>query len=385
MTPLRPVFADGAILGAGDLTSLSTLDRDRDARHARHLHTPGVAAGLELVTEDRASASGAIYVEVSVTAGYALDGTGRELVSPATVPVSPDRFLSEVPNPVSDPVHDPSGNVTVWYPVFLHGLDAEVAATDGRLGCQAVAGPSRVAEEVEIEFGRPGDASVEQPSPAPDAGPGDGDWRVLVGFVRLDTSIGSGQFVAAAASADGVRVPTAGARAGLVAGQTGRVEVRPAPAATAGAPAVVLDDAEGGSLVFGLHNGTGAVTPLMTVDASGNLTVTGTLAGVQSAGSVLVASGAAFDGTVLPLPGGADPAAIESGSLVVSVQVTPRPPQVDSAPTAGQRFVPAECRVDEERRVHCWGTWFTPGQTATADVSSACDYLVLVSVGAGGA
>jgi len=380
VTPLRPLFTDGAILGAADLTTLSTLDRDRDARHARHLHTPGVASGLALTSTDDQTASGAAFLDVTLTAGYAVDGTGRELVAAAALPVSPDRFLGEIPNPVKQPGSD----ISVWYPVFVHGLDADVAPTNGQLGCQAATGPTRVAEDIEVEFGRPGDASVEQPVPAPDAGPGDGSWRVLVGFVQLDTSIG--KFVEVAAEADGVRVPGAGARAGLVAGQTGRVEVRAVPATTAGVPAVTLDDGDGGSLVFGLHNGTGSIAPLMTVDASGNLEVTGTIKGVQTAGTVLVASGTAFDGVVLPLPAGADAAAIASGALTLSVLLTPRHPAPDSRPTTGQRFIPAECRVDDERRVHCWGTWFTPGGTSTPeDASSACDYLVLVSVGQAGA
>jgi hypothetical protein len=380
VTPLRPLFTDGAILGAADLTTLSTLDRDRDARHGRHLHTPGVAVGLELTSADNQTAAGAAFLDVTLTPGFAIDGTGRELVAAEALPVSADRFLGEIPNPVKQPGSD----ITVWYPVFVHGLDAEVAATNGQLGCQAATGPTRVAEDVEVEFGRPGDASVEQPVPAPDAGPGDGSWRVLVGFVQLDTSIG--KFVEIAAEADGVRVPGAGARAGLVAGQTGRVEVRAVPATTAGVPAVVLDDDEGGSLVFGLHNGTGSIAPLMTVDASGNLVVTGTLKGVQTAGAVLVASGVAFDGVVLPLPTGADPDAIASGGLTLSVLLTPRHPAPDSAPSPGQRFVPAECRIDDDRRVHCWGTWFPPGATGTPqDVSSACDYIVLVSVEQGGA
>ena len=39
MSPTRPLFLDGAILGAADLTALEQLDRDRDARASRHLHT----------------------------------------------------------------------------------------------------------------------------------------------------------------------------------------------------------------------------------------------------------------------------------------------------------------------------------------------------------
>jgi hypothetical protein len=381
-SPVRPVFSDGSILGADDLTALGQLDRDRDARHARHLHTPGIAAGLELTTEESVTTSDATYVEVTLQPGYAVDGTGRELVVAAPLPVSHDRFLGDVPNPVED---TSLTNTTVWYPVFVRGLDAALATSNGQIGCQTGSGPRRIAEDVEIEFGRPGDANAEQSPPAPDAGPGNGSWRVLVGFVRLNTDID--RFIEVTTIADGIGVPTAGARAGLVAGRDGRVEIRPRPAAAAGVPAVVLDAEKGGSLVFGLHDGAGAVSPLLSVDASGNLAVSGTIDGVQTAGSVLVVSGSAFDGTVLPLPAGADQDAIESGDLELSVLVYPR----HQAPLSAsyQRFIPAECRVDENRRVHCWGTWFdptvTPSATNVAHVSSSCDYLVLVSVPKGGA
>jgi hypothetical protein len=380
MSPVRPVFSDGAILGAGDLTALGQLDRDRDARHARHLHTPGIAAGMELNAEKRATEGGAAYVDVALQPGYAIDGTGRELVLATPLPVSSDRFASDVPNPVmsSDDV------VTVWYPVFVRGLDAPVAATNGQMGCQGGGGPSRIAEDVEIEFGRPGDATLEKKPPAPDAGPGDGDWNVLVGFVRYNPKIT--RFVAATATADGVRVPTAGARAGLVAGQRGRVELRPGPGTAAGAPVIVLDGEER-SFVFGLRTGTGGVAPLLKIDASGNLVVTGTLGGGQTVGTVLVASGTASDGTVLPLPAGTDVHAVRSGALEVSVMVSPRYPELPRS-TSGDadaaRFAPAECRVDAERRVHCWGTW-SPDGAHRREESAACDYLVLVSVPQGGA
>jgi hypothetical protein len=372
MSPTRPVFSDGAILGAGDLTALEQLDRDRDARATRHLHTPGVGAGLELHPEDRQTDSGAGYVDVTVQPGYAIDGSGRELVVGAPLPVPWDRFTADIPNPVTQP----ASTVTVWYPVFIHGLDAPVVSTNGQAGCQGGAGPTRISEDVGIEFGRPGDAGVEQPVPAPDSGPGDGSWRVLVGFVRLDTAID--RFVEVSASADGVSVPTAGVRAGLVAGQTGRVEVRPRPAASAGVPTVIVDAANGGSLVFGLHNGTGAVTPLVSVDSAGNLTASGTISGVQTAGTVRVVAGTASDGAVLPLPAGVDSAAVASGAVEVEVLVTPRYPQLGT----GVRYVPGECRVDTDRRVHCWGTTFTPGSAAApvADVAGSCDYIVLVSV-----
>src|SRR4051812_30841785 len=102
MTPTRPVFSDGAILGAADLTALAQLDSDRAARAARHLHTPGVGAGLKLTAAAPANPSpGPAYVEVQLTTGYAVDGSGRELVLSSALPVSVDRFTSEDPNAAS--------------------------------------------------------------------------------------------------------------------------------------------------------------------------------------------------------------------------------------------------------------------------------------------
>jgi hypothetical protein len=379
MTPVRPVFNDGAILGADDLDALAVIDRDRAARHARHLHTPGVGAGLALRKEERSTTAGVAYIDVTLERGYALDGTGRELVVAQPLPVSPDRFLGDNPNPPTMP----GEQVTVWHPMFIRGFDATATATNGPVGCEAASGPGRVEEDVEVEFGRPGDAGADQPVPEPDAGPGSGSWRVLVGFVRLDTSIG--RFVEAESLADGVRVQPAGVRAGLVAGHDGRVEIRPRPAGTSGVPAMVVDEADGGSLVFGLHSGSGAVKPLMTVDASGNLTVEGTVKGVLTSGAVLVVAGAAFDGTVLPLPDGVEPEDVDTGAVDIALHLTPRLPDPSGAPTPGQLFLPVECSVDDERRVTCRGEWFNPGIAGSNAASAACNYLVVVSVPQGGA
>ena len=114
----------------------------------------------------------------------------------------------------------------------------------------------------------------------------------------------------------------------------------------------------------------------LTVDSSGNLTVPGTLHGVQSAGSVQVIAGTAFDGTVLPLPPGVSQEKVDSGALAVSIVVTPRLPVV----TGAERFIPAQCRVDGDRRLQCWGTLIAlPGGTPK-DVPGSAEYLVLVSV-----
>ncbi len=374
MTIARPQFSDGQILAAADLTGLETNDRDRDARHARHLHSPGVGAGLTLASVPQTTPSGAPYVDLTLTAGYAVDGTGRELVLAEDRPLSPDRFTGDNPKPTLQ-----SGSTeTVWHPVFVRGIDLNLAQTSPALGCQA-AGGTQVAEDIEVEFGRPGDAAAPQVAPPPDTGPGDGAWRVLVGFVRFDTALG--RFVDSGTSADGVSVSGAGVRAALVTGQLGRVELRARPAADSGVPAVVLDSANGPSLVFGTHTGTGTVAPLLTVDSAGNLELEGAVKAKGTAGTVLVVGGVAFDGTVLPLPAGVDQTTVDSGGLELVVHVSPRLPDLTSGPTGAVLFVPAECRVDADRRVTCWGQWITISGLESA--AASCDFLVIAAVPGG--
>ena len=220
MTTARPAFVDGAILAAADLSSLQSTARDRDARHARHLHTPGVCSGLELVSEKRTTTSGVDYVDVTMTAGYAVDGTGRELVLAADQQLSPDRFLADNPNPPKEP----GKNFSVWHPVFVRGLDAAVAGEAQPSTCANGSGRGTIEEIVEVEFGRPGDSDLDQPIPPPDSGPGDAAWRVLVGFVRLDTTIS--RFHEIGTSADGVAIAGARRRGRpLVSASAGRLEL----------------------------------------------------------------------------------------------------------------------------------------------------------------
>lgn len=375
MTTTRPTFVDGAILAAADLGSLETTGRARDARHARHLHTPGVGSGLTLLTKDAVTDGGRDYVDVSLSSGYAVDGTGRELVVGAEIQLSPDRFRDDNPNPPLEP----GGTFSVWHPVFVRGVDQALAGAPAQGQCANGPGRGGVEELVEVEFGRPGDSDRDQPAPAPDAGPGDGTWRVLVGFVRFDTSIN--RFSAVGVSADGATVTGAGAAASVVAG-TGRVEVRARAAPDVGVPVLLLDSAPAASLTFGTHDGTGGVAPLLAVDSSGNLTVAGTLKGVQTAGSIRVVSGTASDGTVLPLPDGVDQAAVDAGALQVSVLVHPHLPP----PRTSAVFVPTVCEVDADLRVSATGDWvdLVANPVTVTNESASCDFLVLVSVPEGG-
>jgi hypothetical protein len=373
MSIARPIFADGAILAANDLSTLESIGRDRDARHARHLHTPGVAVGLQLRAENRTTTTGVAYVDVILGQGAAYDVGGRELIVAPDLILSPNSFKDQNLNPTLEP----GQTVTVWHPVFIRGLDTAVTPNTAALGCQGRGGGGRIVEEVEVEFGRPGDASASQPAPAPDAGPGDGASRVLVGFVRYDTAID--QFTAASSSADGVTVAGAGARAGLVAGQFDRVELRARITPDSGVPAVVMDSAPGPSLVFGTHTGSGTVKPLMAVDAAGNMEIQGALKAAGTAGSVRVLGGTAYDGTVLPLPAGVEQAKVDSGGIELVIHVTPRLPTQGPPPLT--LALPVECRVDADRRVHCFGLLIGGGGIGLAGMS--CDYVVLAAVPGG--
>ena len=373
MTPVRPLFSNGAVLGAADLTTAVDADRDRDARHARHLHTPGIANGLALATSDQTTAGGAPYVDVVLETGVANDPAGRELVVAEPIPLAWERFLEDVPSPRLEP----GETFTVWHPVFLRGRDDPVAQDQGPAGCGAATGPARMEEQVEIEFGVPGDETAFDPDPPPDAGPVLGSWRVLVGFVRFDTVIK--QFVKAGPEAGGVRAPGAGVRADLVAGRGGQVEIRPQARPADGVAALVVGG-DPASLLFGRHKASGGIEPLLTVDSAGNVEVKGKVNAVKTSGGVLVNAGTAFHGTVLPLPAGAGQV-LGSGAAEVAVHLTPRLPDLDSAPSPGHRFVFAECHADADRRVTCWGSWFDPANAAgPQDAAAACDYLVLVSV-----
>jgi hypothetical protein len=175
-----------------------------------------------------------------------------------------------------------------------------------------------------------------------------------------------------------------GARAGLIAGQYGRVELRGRAAADAGVPVLAIDSEQGPSLVFGSHTGSGTVSPLVKIDAAGNLEIQGALKSKGTAGSVQVAAGSVMDGAVVPLPDGVDQATVDSGGIELIVHVTPHLPEPGTGPTGNHLFLPAVCRVDTDRRVECTGNWFNPA-AAGAPVSAAisCDYLVLAVVPGG--
>jgi hypothetical protein len=370
--PTRPTFQEGQVLAAADLAATVEHARGTAARHARHLHDWGIAEGLALVTEDRTDPStNARFVEVSVSAGLALDGTGRELVVPTPVVLSEGEF--EAVNGADQPTPEP-------YPVFLAAADRVLPAA-GLVSRNGVAGPTRVTESYQILFGRLGDELLvaDQDPPAVGAPPADPPvrWLVLLGFVQWT----DGHFSRVSPDARGVRPRYAGVRADTVAARSGSLALRSHSTVQEGKPALVLSGEDPPSLVFGLYQGTGAVSPLMTVAANGNLSIAGSFSGRISAGSVLAVSGTATDGMVLPLPSGVSREEVADGRVALHVFVTPRVP-----PSANRSIlhVPAETTVDSDRRVLCRIRAYDPLMTpeSVAEHPGAVDFLVLATVAA---
>jgi hypothetical protein len=85
----RPTFYEGEILPAADLVGSVDYARNQLARHDRYLHRWGIATGLVLQGTKKATVNGTAYVAVTLVAGIAIDGYGREIVVPADAQLSP--------------------------------------------------------------------------------------------------------------------------------------------------------------------------------------------------------------------------------------------------------------------------------------------------------
>ncbi|MBE1493305.1 hypothetical protein H4696_000405 [Amycolatopsis lexingtonensis] len=367
--PLRPEFHEGQVLAAADLAATVAYARSTAVRHARLSHDWGIADGLGMTTENRTDpVSGDRFVEVTVQAGLAIDGTGREIVVPAPVVLSEADF---------EAVNGAGGKTTEPYPVFLTAADRAQPST-GPASCAGAGGPTRVEESYQIVFRRLGDERLvaDQQPPAVAAAPAapPAQWLVLLGFVQWST----GHFTAVVPVARGVGPRYVGVRADTVSARSGSLALRTQPAVQEGKPALVLSGAAEPTLVYGLYKGTGEVDPLLTVTSNGNLTIAGSFSGQISAGSVLATSGSATDGMVLPLPSGVTPAEIADGRVSLHVYVTPKIPPSDSGLT-----VPAEATVDGDRRVRCRLRSYDPGVGPTVtETPGSVDFLVLATVAA---
>ena len=102
---LKPIYYDGQILDASDLGASVDYARDQLARHARYSHSWGIDFGYVLTFNGS---------QVTVAAGVAIDGRGRELVLASDQVLDPTTFNSAHVFDQMNP--DP------WYPVYVRGL-----------------------------------------------------------------------------------------------------------------------------------------------------------------------------------------------------------------------------------------------------------------------
>jgi hypothetical protein len=366
MTPERPIFFEGQVLAAADLTGTVEYGRAEVARHERYLHDWGIAEGLELTTVERTDA-GTKYVEVTLGPGLAIDGTGREIVVSVPDLLSPADFVRD---------NGASPKSGAYYPVLLQGTDSDTPAPPLTTGaCGPASQPTRKQEGFAISYGGLGDLSLdEQPVPDVSAGPvpaaGGHPWEIQVGSVQWDNAIkkftdanGAGRRYA------GVKADTVAARKGTL---TLRAQLSPAP----GQPALLL----GGDppFTFGLYKGGNAVDPRLTVSAQGDVVATGTIKGALAPlaqGEIRVQSGTATDGVIIPLPPGINEDQVARGGVIVYLHLTPHTPQ---STTPGSWYAPIECNVDASRRLHCL-VHVTPAG-AISPQPGAADYLVVATV-----
>ena len=182
MTPERPVFSEGQVLAAADLTTAVDYGRGQAARHDRYLHDWGIAEGLELTATPDSSGK---YVDVTLGPGVAVDGTGREIVVPTSVPLDTAEFFN---------VNGASPQAGTNYPVLLCATDTDSPAGSATIGASGSGRqPTRTQEGFVLTFGALGDDLTLDEQQAPDVtdGPGPSSgrpWQILVGFVQWDPS-----------------------------------------------------------------------------------------------------------------------------------------------------------------------------------------------------
>jgi hypothetical protein len=244
--------------------------------------------------------------------------------------------------------------------------------------CQNSSATRRV-EGYEITFGRPGDEldlDVQEQSFVDD-GPGNGQWKVLLGFVQWKDK----HFVGVASVSDGTGRRYAGVQADVVAARGGNLSLRTRTNAEAGKPALIIDDDPDHVLLqFGKLTSQGSVTALFSVNEKGDVIAAGKFIGALSAGAVQVESGIASDGMILPLPPGITQAQLENGEALLHVHISPRICE-DAAPSADIWLpTPIETWVDLERRLRCRVRWFKTSDSTVQDHPGVCHYLIVASV-----
>jgi hypothetical protein len=381
----RPEFSDGQILDASDLNLSVDYSRDEDARHARYSHSWGITFGYDLKINGS---------QVTVAAGVAIDGRGKQLVLANDQVLDPASFGSAH-------VFDPALG-DAWYPVYVHGIaPTPVTQTSVMGACAGTDQPTRLEEDVQFAFGPSGltnnsTAPYTTPAPTdPTDPPGSlSAWDVLIGFVQWDPN--SSQFTKAQSNNGNVTRRLAGVQAARVEGLDGSLMLGTRNQNVSTRLLVVVQEKtanNSGSLIFGPDDGSGAITtPLFQVTDNGDLTIKGKFSSGSSLppGTVSVQSGLATDGVILPLPKGVTEDEVTQAATALHIQVVPIVPDASqmSVPHGLFATVPLICYVDSHRRVHCVVrslSFISGGGMSTLDIPGTCRYtLIASSAGTGG-
>ena len=371
----RPVFYEGQVLAPADLTATVEEARGAAARHNRYLHDPGIAEGLALTKEKRTDPdTGQPYYAITLQPGVAVDGTGREVVVADPVPLAEAMFRQ---------VNGADPPTTQLYPVFLAGRDqAPQTVSLVPSECGGAAQASRVEESYQIIFGRLGSERFldDNPPPAVDSGPGDGStpWLVLLGFVLWQNGHFTGPVRLLRLGGPQVRGGARGHR-----GRPVRAARTPPRPVGHGRPGLVLDGDQG-LLTYGLLKADGSVDRLLEVNPQGDLYVGGTIKVHGTAARVVVASGTATDGMLLPLPEGVTDQQITAGSVQLHVQVTPKLERPATLPAGNWALGPVLCTVGPDRRLRSEVRWMDLASAAPApgylDLPAAAGFVVLAAV-----
>ena len=369
----RPTFYEGEILPAADLGATVDYPRNQMARHARYAHSWGIQTGLNLTFANKT---------VTLSAGIATDGTGREVVVPADVPLDPTTF------------DVPLSNASTWYPVFLNGVDQTASPSSSLNGACGGSQSTSMQETYIISFGAPGSELQvsEQTAPTITDGPDGGTsevWLILLGFVTFDSTNSVFTGTVAVNPGSDIGPQYVGVNASEVVSSSGSLLLATHPPAAPGSNPVIgmelQESATGGQLVFGKLGTNGAIaTPAMTISASGDLTLTGQFKSMVKPGSIQVQSGVAFDGMILPLPVGIASTNISTANIYTQVSVHYENLSAPSGLTLPVAF-PLQCTVDSSTRlVNCRLRWWDASNWATPfkDAPAPCDYIVIVALAA---
>ena len=348
----RPDFAEGQLLAAADLTALADNPRAAAQRHNRFVHRWGIVSGLTLLAEKDAGRA-----TVSLQPGMAIDGEGREVLVTQPIPLDPAQLQRAIGGSIAE-----KQNYPVFVAAKIQPVQGSQAASVGL--CAGSTARPKKEEAVQIIFQQAGEELSEQKGsalsadPAPDGGTA--PWLIFVGYVTW--SIAAQAFADIDAEAAKRYRPAVGINASTIAGDARRMRLQPTASPVMGNKVLeISEDAGGPSLVFGTFTSAlDPIDPLISISSQGDLKVKGTIEGATKGDAVLMRSGIASDGMILPLPAGVTAEQVSNGSAQVHVVASPR---IDPAgsPSPGSDFAALvqECWVDDNLQLHCRICWLS--------------------------